>query len=116
MDRSILRLMPLLVQAAGVLGQRSFNVSTKTLMAQIGFARTMVPFPSADEKSGAAGVDPLLDRIDGTRAHLRHIAEIVSQETRELEADLAAIADRARAFAEEGDDGQVYQRRWKTKP
>jgi len=53
MDRSILRLMPLLVQAAAVMGQRSFNVSTKTFLAQVDFARAIMPFPGAGDSPEA---------------------------------------------------------------
>jgi hypothetical protein len=116
MDRSILRLMPLLVQAAAALGQRSFNVSTKTLVAQMDFARTMLPLPGGNDPTHTAGTDPLLHRIDSTREHLRHIADIVSQETRGLESDFAIIAERARSLADHGEDGQTYRRRWKAKP
>jgi len=115
MDRTVLKLMPLLMQAAGVMSQRGFNVSMKTWQAQMGFARAMLPFPSERQTADAPAANPLLDQIDRTRAHLRHIADIVSQETRGLDADLAALADRARSLAEQEQAGQAYRRHWRAK-
>jgi hypothetical protein len=115
MDGPTLRLMPLLFQAAAVMGQRSFNVSMKVFLAQVDFARAVVPFPSGSHRSEATGADALLDRVDSTRAHLRRIAEIVAQEARGLEADFAAISDRARAVVEREGEGHTYRRRWKAK-
>jgi hypothetical protein len=116
MDRSILTLIPLLVQAAAVLGHRTFNVSTKSLAAQIAYANAVLSPLLSGENEGRTGVDPLLHRIDSTRAYLRQIAEIISLETRALETELAAIADEARSLVEKGEDGQMYKRRWKAKP
>ena len=116
MDFSILKIVPLLVQAAAVLGQRSFNVSSKTFLAQIAFAGEFLPLASSGEESGGADVNSLLVRIDSTRAHLRHIAGIISHESRALESELVAIADEARSLAKNGEDGRIYRRRWKAKP
>jgi hypothetical protein len=112
MDRSIMQLVPLLVQTAAVLGQRSFNVATRSLLSQMAYAQVLLSPQASTEKTGA---DPDLHRIDSTRAHLRDIAGIISYESRALEAELAAIADRARSLVEEGEDGQVYRRCWKAK-
>jgi len=114
MDRSILNVMPLLVQAGAILGRRTVKVSTKTLTAQIAYVRDMLRFD--DEERQTAGPDPVLHQIDRTRAHLRQIAGIISHETRALERELAAIADSARTLVEGGEDGQMYRRRWRAIP
>src|SRR6516165_7766583 len=99
MDRSILKVCPLLIETAMVLGQRSLKASTRTLLCQLAFSRSLLPFKRDHDQ---ADMDSMLRRIDDTRAHLREIAEIISQEARAMQADLASIADRVRLLAEEG--------------